>query len=736
MKKTAIFLMIVTAMLIWAPVFAKHSDDFILGTYSYISNSGKPWEREAMYHKMRELGYNSNIAETHVDNADFDTLMQEMDAWGLDVWISDKTWDSATRNASYALSTANHIRFEAEYAGESELNPGDGWDSGFWYASRSDKNMARVGRPKRLLEASNGWVWQANKGRDSQGWIFTDLRYRWPNQGGAYVRLGKEFLIHDSQNPDGQLYIKFRLRILDTQKNLSADAPLLNFSLCGYEYSANGHSSQVRVLTHLFQGRRQTVTYFNLNDHLLSKSGDFIELELQVPYAALLEANLLKTGVSNDPKGMARLVNLNPRIWWYGNCDVEVDWVSVEDQIHHDLRPETASGLSAALGKRMNELQKRAPGNLSGFYLMDEPRAGQFAGRNLVQQEAKKQGIPVIAAVYDYLYQQYPINEKSGVYYDNVEAFYKNAEPEIITPNIYPLSPNLKWSPRDGNPGPFIQNLLDEKLISIYRKSMEYRDGAQGRGFIPIVQVLGSWTQNAEGNQWQSWIQPPTATQKVLLYLPLCFAPDGIFHYRLREFQNEQGIGNRAATFSQVGAKSYPDPVEDPISWPAVFESNPRVLEYGKALKNLSWLGTEVIGTAKSQGKKWHKQSLTKSAQVQKRGNGDYEGYVQCAWYQDGDGTPWFMMVNRRANYFKPLVANEPRFVPPSDFELCFPEAEPQILVINFDKKKLANWGKNPALYDIYEQTLYPIQNNQVQILLPAGEGRLLKLVAHKDLGL
>lgn len=737
MKKTTGFLTILLMILALAPAFAKHSDDFILGTFSYIANSGKPWEREAMYRKMRDLGYNSNLAETHVDNADFDTMMQEMDAWGLDVWITDKTWnpDSTTNNASYALSTGNFFRFEAEYADEKELNHGDDWDSSFWYSARSDKYLERKGRPQRSGEASNGWVWQAKKGRDGEGWIFSDLRYRWPNQNDAYVRIGKEFLIHPIKNVDQAfIHVKFRFKIGATQKNLANDAALLNFSLCGFEYSKDGFSGDLKILTHFFEGRQQTVTSFRLSDLLLHGSGEFVELELQIPYSTLLNANLMKKDYASDPRGMMRIVNLNPRVWWHGNCDVELDWVSIEDQIYRDLQGEGGAKLRADVAARMKNLQDRAPGNLTGFYLMDEPRMGEFAAHNLLQVEAQKVGIPVFGAVYDYLFPQFRIDEKSAAYYNHVEAFFKSAEPNIITPNIYPLSPYLKWSPDDANTGKFIQDHLEQKLIPVYLKSMKYRDEAEGRRFMPIVQVLGSWAQNDEGDQWQTWIQPPTATQKVLLYLPLCFKPDGIFHYRFREFQNPEGYGNRAGTFSRVGDSSYPAPIEDPVSWPALFYSNPRVLEYGKNMKNLTWLGTEVVGTAKSKGKKWQRQTMMKSAQVQKRKNGDYEGWVQCAWYRDEAENPWFMLVNRRANYFRPVAASEPRFVPPNELVNSFPEAEPQVLILRFDKKKLAAWGKNPALFDPYEKTLYPIVDSEAHILLPAGEGRLLQLVKHMDL--
>ena len=743
MAKTAMMMALLLACQGLLPLAAKHSDQFLLGTYSYLRNNNRPAQREALYTMMRELGYNSNLVVTQDDNADFASLLKEMDRHGLDAWITDEAWGPVSENkspyASYTLSTANQLRFEAEFASEKDVKYGDGMDNQYWYAARSTAKMPRTGQAIDIAGASYGWAWQAEKGKDSRGWLFTDLRYRWPNENGAYVRFGKELMLLQLDPPrheNNHVRVRFRFRISDVKKGLGPNEPLLRFDVSGYEREGSGFASQAKILRHLNQGLEYTETVYRLSDHLLAPASDFCEVELRIPYSDLLAKNLMSADHDGDPatkdsERMLRLVNLNPRVWWYGNCDVQLDYVEIEDQLHYDL-VNNHTVMRKGIRERMLNLVAQGAGNLSGFYTLDEPRLGQFAGFKLIQDVAREAGIKVFTAVFDYQGGNYVLDAKNQTGYDHVDAFRKIARPEIIAPDIYPLKPELQWSPKGRNSGPFIQDVLDDKLLRVYRASMLYRDQQPGRAFYPIVQVLGNWVKRNGGDRWLSWIQPPTATQKALLYLPLCYAPDGIFHYRLRVYRDAEGYGNRAVAFSQVGSKNYPDPEPDPITWPAVVSSNPRVLEYGRIIRGLAWLGAETIGTRRARNSGWQKQNLVRRMQVLKQRNGDYEGYVEAAFYQDGAGQPWFMLVNRRANIFRPGAFNEPRFVPDSAFKDCFPEADPQVLVITFDKKKLAGLGPDTGLYDPYDRIYYPIEDNQALVLLPAGEGRLLQLVASK----
>jgi len=68
---------------------AKHSDEFMIGTYSYLSNRF-PYlveHRETLSRYMHEMGYNSNLVETKKDDPDFPALLATLDKHEIDAWI-------------------------------------------------------------------------------------------------------------------------------------------------------------------------------------------------------------------------------------------------------------------------------------------------------------------------------------------------------------------------------------------------------------------------------------------------------------------------------------------------------------------------------------------------------------------------------------------------------------------------------------------------------------------------
>jgi hypothetical protein len=143
----------------------------------------------------------------------------------------------------------------------------------------------------------------------------------------------------------------------------------------------------------------------------------------------------------------------------------------------------------------------------------------------------------------------------------------------------------------------------------------------------------------------------------------------------------------------------------------------------------LKWLNSDCIGTSRSKFKKAGKDNPIQYIQVQEQGIGEYEGYIQCATYLDKEENLWLMVVNRRANFFLPGIITEPQFVPPEEFDIYFPEAPPQKLLLTFKDSGRKNPYQNYAFYDPYEDKFYPYYNGNIEIELPAGEGKLLKLV-------
>ncbi|MGC9362642.1 MAG: hypothetical protein ACP5F3_06925, partial [Candidatus Syntrophosphaera sp.] len=254
----------------------------------------------------------------------------------------------------------------------------------------------------------------------------------------------------------------------------------------------------------------------------------------------------------------------------------------------------------------MNHLIAEGPGNVSGFYTFDEPRQGQFDSYRIIQDIARETGSSIFTANYDYQISNYVLKGHKDFHYDHIGAFCETVEPEILATDIYPITPTIDWNSRnEDSRNAFIQDEIDEKLMPVYHDGKKYCLQEGGRSFYPIIQVFGDWKKAGGREQWSKWQLPPAATQKSLLYLPLCYGPDGIIHYRLRAFQNREGYGNRGILISRQGDKDYPLPSEHSVVWSAVSSTNHRVKEYGKYVKDLAWLGSESIGTRASKGGAW-----------------------------------------------------------------------------------------------------------------------------------
>jgi hypothetical protein len=98
--------------------------------------------------------------------------------------------------------------------------------------------------------------------------------------------------------------------------------------------------------------------------------------------------------------------------------------------------------------------------------------------------------------------------------------------------------------------------------------------------------------------------------------------------------------------------------------------------------------------------------------------------------YKNLDGLDYLFVLNRRGNYFRASSQyEEAKFVAPQEYERCFPEANPQQLNIRLSRSAARLTGKYPAMYDPFDGTMQVGSGRNVVIDLPAGEGRLYKLV-------
>ncbi len=736
-------LVLIMLLLPCSPLLAKHSDGFLLGNYSYIKNSFPFFSqnRKELLNAMHELGYNSSVIETDSADPDLSGLLASMDSLGIDAWITDRGWDnnpnSQYRYALTPLSTSSYQRFEAELFNEKSVKKGDEDDYSLWYAFRNDNRIKRTGKAATNKAASYGYVWKVQRGKNKAGYVLSDLRYRWPNVNGDYIKCGKEFHLYQKNPPthdDNYIYLKYRLKVSNVQPDLPPETPLFSLQVVGFELSGGGYSKEEKILPQKYGDNTWRETIFTFKDYLVQKSaGDFFNLEIKISYVDLLAANILTADLDGNPTTwpsayLMKVSNLNPRIYWQGNCDMEVDYVELEDQIHHEL-VNNPNYWSRGIYNRATNIIAAGKGNVSGFYTFDEPYQGQFDSYGIMQNMFNDWGLELFTATYDYQYDNVIQNKRGPQYYDHLYGFRKHVQPIILANDIYPIKPNVLYNYSTKERQHFIQNVLDKKLIPVYKTGKEYCLEDTNRKFYPIVQVFGSWSKNADKGNWTSWSLPPQATQKTLLYLPLCYGADGIMHYRLQGFHTLDGYGDYAAMFSLQDGKNYLPPDVDKPIWSLLASTNPKVKTYGAIIKGLDWKGAETVMLKDIKDKKLKKAALLKSVMTKKTRRGDYEGYIQLGVYQDADDNPYLMVVNRRGNYFKPDKITQERFVPPSEYEKYYPEAEPQTLVIKLDREAIQRFGNSVALFDSSDNQLYPSSKGIIEIPLNAGEGRLLQMV-------
>ncbi|MCK9556525.1 MAG: hypothetical protein PHQ78_00775 [Candidatus Cloacimonetes bacterium] len=710
---------------------AKHSDEFMIGTYSYLSNRF-PYlveHRETLSRYMHEMGYNSNLVETKKDDPDFPALLATLDKHEIDAWIIEKSYsDDPADERHYAISymtTSSYQRFEAEYLDENDLHRGDSKDNRFWYASRNDNLITRTGRAKADSRASNGYVWQSIRGKDKPGYAMGDLRYRWPNPNGFYVRFGHSFRVYRRNLPThagNYLWVTYRFKLADIAPDVKPDTELLRFEVVGFNLEGSGFAAKATPLAaSSSKGTAQEAAY-TLADYERSRGEDgYVDFVLKIPYQDLIDANLFKL----DATGVYVLDNLNARLYWQGNCNLELDYVEIEDQMSRELRS-MDEAQKAKLLSRARNLISQGKGNVLGFYTFDEPLQPQFNSYRIMDELMAEEDINIMTAIYDYKYEDIVLDKTNEVYYDNVAGFISAAQPRIVAPDIYPMLQGYSLNP--GAEGrEFLQEVLNSNMLQIYEHGVRYCKEDPSRKFYPIIQAFGRW-EKGDPDTWRKWVLPPYATQKALLYLPLVYQADGVLHYRLQSYIDQDGYGEYTSLSAIMKDGKHMSPVPGMEAMDAIMHSNPKVYMYGNILQDMEWLDAGTIMTKPTKSKVIPKQIPVKAMYVQNQTEAPYSGYIQCGYYIDADKTPYLMLVNRRGNYFNSSVATSEDLVPPSLYDQHYPQADPQTLHITLSPY-IKGYSENVGLMDPYDKQIYQVQDGKCAIEIPAGEAKLLKLV-------
>lgn len=711
------------------------SEKFPFGVYSLMHNGHKVFgsQRVDIAAKMKLLGYNLTVMETNNSDKDLDGLLAVLQANGVGAVLSDKSWSNDPTDSRHfamlPLSTSNFQRFEAEFSDETPVKPEDINQSLYWYGSAIGSNNQQVPRRSGAFAkdatASYQHAWQCVQNKDKAGFAFTDINYRWKNRKGEAVKFSEEFRFHNthqlSTKDTDSLYIKYRIKLDKVKAGLGDDAVLFSFRPSGYLGRETDFSTEAKIKHRL--GKQQGLqTNFTYGDYkALGMPKGYFELELSIGYNDLRESGIMSDDFDHNPATEGSwwwyyLRGFSPRLYWNDNNDLSLDFVEIEDQIHRNLRVQ-ADFYRKGINKRLRDFLALPHGSIiKYFYPLDEPfqtHLNSFVELSAVMDDDLP---PMFTASYDVEHQNFLMGDGKN-YFDQVALVRDMAKPRFIAPDMYPLKPGISFS--KGQPS-FIQTVLDDKLLKVYQECKDYALQEEQRRFYPIVQTFGRWN----GKQWSSWLLPPKATQKALLYLPFCYGPDGQFSYLLAGILNAKGEGD----YAQFLVKDNGPIDTNTHTWEAVSELNPRLKYYGELIQDWSWLSANTINTDTYNPAAELKAMKLSSMRVQPTGRGEYEGYLQCGYYLDDKANPAIFAVNRRTDY---ILASAPQQVstaiPPQDYAKSYAAYEAQTLEINVQS---GAFGSFAAVYDPLDSYLVIGDKDMIKVSLAAGEGRMLKLVS------
>ncbi len=713
---------------------AKYSDDFPIGVYSYMRNGGAYFDKHnpSLAALQKELGYNCSIINTSNIDKNLDGLLEMLDSNQLDAIVIDNAWSNDpndSRSGSVVgISMGNYYRFEAEFSDSSSVVPGDGANNLYWYGTLRAKNNlntpSRVGKVSADASASYGNVWLCDKTKDKPGYAYTDITYRWQDSKGLANKLAREVRVFKT-NPDAgratdSLRVTFRVKIAKLEQRANLNQVLLSYQPLGYL----GNEPQFADSIVVAHAKGEAFGKFTMRDFFAKGSPKgYFDITFALGYPELIASGIMTDDLDNNPNTEASewsyfMNSLLTRLYWHGEYDLLLDYVEIEDQMHYDLRT-NKTVFKDRINRRLRELVTLPHGDaISHIYCIDEPFQTQLSSFAAIQELIDPELPPVMTASYDIRFKQYLMSDNHS-YWDMVDVVRKQAKPKYLMPDMYPIKPWISYTPGEKD---FIQDVIDFQVLRVYRESKLYTLEQAGRKFYPTVQTFGKW----DGKYWVTWMMPAKATQKALLFLPLCYAPDGIFSFYLTSVINEKtGIGDYGP-IPAIGGKTLNI---DNHLFEVIKEVNPQLEYYGKILKQWKWMGAYTVMTENPKLPEYFMANGIADIKVEKSGIGSYEGFVECGFYKDDSDNIALFAVNRRTDEFTGSKADNMKYpyqVAPNMYQERYTQYPPQQLLLDFVPKLRVAF---PALYNPLTKTLWTSKGNTARISLDAGDGLMLQVV-------
>lgn len=726
-------------------LFAKHSDDFLIGNYSYWRTYGAyAAAADSAFKHMKDCGYNTTICNTY-NNEDIDlgVMLNKMDSDSLDAILTDFSWDAMQSNTKYGtrgFTLSNLQRFEAEYCNEEDVKDNDHQDDVFFYSSRDidEGDTLRVGQKQVLEGKSNDFVWKCEPSSQPAGYAFNNLSYRWKKEGSSvYEKLTDEIQfikmtwdqdLTDYMLDNTYLYYTVAFNILSYDRDIAHPIDLIRLELCGYNW--NNEFKQLRYVNELGGTDVGLVVTQYMYDGI-TRTDDFGNklYTFRISLRSLKDNGFLSA--DNALSGRYALGNINPRIYWYGTSTLHIDYIEIEDTIHRNMITNQQQ-FTDNLNSRINEIKLLSAGNIRFLYSFDEPNQAQFDSYKRVQNAIRGDNPGIVTAIYDWRRDMVKSNNAQSTldkYYHHQRAFIEKANPKILSPDLYPIKPDVQWNFKSDLK--FLQTALEDNLLVKYHAYKTASQQNPNLRFIPVVQSFGAWDRSGTTHQWMSWLRPPRETQKMLQLLPLCYGVDGVINYQFPTW-NKLSYSSSDTLSYQYGAISIIQQGTNlsyvPLSnYYALKEANDKIIRYATVIKNSDWHGSDSLKVSIDNQNIAISPMMLQSLFVLPSENGHhYQGYVQCGLYTYVS-QPYFMIVNRRANYVR--FGYNPVFTENSSLDNCFEAALPQTVRFVPNTQAHTMYGSNLAMYDPYTDMIHTSSGQNVDVVIDPGDGMLLKMI-------
>lgn len=686
-----------------AGVFAK--DKMMIGAYStlrsfyYLKSTTTHPETDninkALSDLIRGAGFNTTlgIAQYSPDDKLVENLLDITAERGLDVILEDMIFHpaSATQPEKYGyatFATGNFLRLEAEYDGPEDVNPGDGSSDSFFY-----KSTGRVGNKVLDKDYSNNYYWVVS---GVSGLAYNDITYRW-----AKDKYGPEFRFlkfdtYDTNCADlNELKIRFALTA-DLPAKSDNQTVIANITIKSHE-----GSKEIILL-------QKDLTVADLaNLPIVNSKTGLRELVVSIPVSQLITKNVCK-----NSGWYWQLTNISPTLTWNGTGTLRLDYVDIYDTIYEQYTTNPA--------KRKFLRNFSSKPNLKYFLAVDEPKSPHFKTQGILEKHLGDSSRTMLAAVN---YDKRGMLKTNGEQFSLTDNFIKETDPRNIMIDRYPFADwNVKWHNTNDKQF-FVQYKIDEVLAEYNRYKMRYNKSDKVKLFY-VTQTFGQY--ESKDKQWL-YLLPPDKMAKCLQLLPLCYQADGVLAFLFDSVSsNQYAMVNHA--YASLDTTITPQ-------YYAVRDANLKLKAYGDILndKSMDWIGAQTITEPTSF---FANDSMINEAQViAKDRTGLYKGYIQVGLYTDANDDPYFMAVNRRTTIVKHPLGSENDDsldkVLPAEFDKHYVDAPPQYLRIVPSPDAGKHFGSGAvALYDPYDQKIFPQTGSFIEVEIGPGDGKLLKMCA------